>query len=164
MFAQLGSVQFDILTGFESLTSTSQYNYAEHAVIEGKPRLQYIGDGLDTVDITIRLHSSFYDPEGELKKLQDEAAKHEALPLVYGNGEYVGKFVVEEISKTTSQTDGKGNIIGVEVSLKLKEYAETNLRTFKKKPEQGLKRKETAQSVQTQPTTDFDPGKIVRQK
>lgn len=129
MFAQLGNIKFNLITYFNGLEIGNKYDYAEHQVIEGKPKLQFTGEALESDSIRLHFHSSFCDPKEELKKLKELAKKHQAVPFMFGNGEQKGKFVVEEINSIINQTDKLGNIISIDVFIRLKEYAE------EKKPE-----------------------------
>lgn len=125
MYAQLGSIQFQLImpTGMDS---SQTYNYAEHQVIEGKPRLQYIGDGLDLFNIQIRFHFSFCAPGAELKRLRDEAGKHLAMPLVFANGTYKGRYVIEKIDVTAEQTADDGSLMSADIKLTLKEWVDVD--------------------------------------
>ena len=124
MFAKLGDITFDILPYISNMDETTSSNYAEHAVIEGKPKLQYLGENLDEINISAKFHLSYCIPSTEIQKLKEAKSKHEALPLIYGNGEYVGKFVIVEIQKTSVQSDGFGNIIAIDAAIRLKENSE----------------------------------------
>ena len=46
MFAILGKVEFDLITYFDGLETRFGAEYAEHALIALKPRLQFVGDAL----------------------------------------------------------------------------------------------------------------------
>lgn len=122
MFAQLGNIKFDLITYFNGLEIGNKYDYAEHQVIEGKPKLQYTGETLETDQIRLNFHQSFCTPRNELKKLKELAKKHQAVNFMFGNGEQKGNFVIEEINSIINQTDKLGNIISIEVYLRLKEY------------------------------------------
>ena len=71
MFALLGDVQFDLITYFDGFESQFGADYAEHPLIEGKPRLQFVGDKLDEIRIQLAFHLHYCDPEAELAKLKD---------------------------------------------------------------------------------------------
>ena len=43
MFAQLGNIQFELITYFNGIKESSSYNYAQHERINQKPLLQYLG-------------------------------------------------------------------------------------------------------------------------
>lgn len=122
MFAQLGDIEFELITYFNGLDETVSYNYAEHERIGNKPVLQYMGMNLLEENIKLNFHNSFCTPEDEIKKLKAVANKATPLKFIKGNGEYIGVFVVSEIVSTTEQTSKKGDLISVQVDLRLREY------------------------------------------
>ncbi len=126
MYAQLGNIQFDVkpIEGFETAQSTE---YAEHKIIEGKSRLQWTGDSLDGLTLEIRLHKAFCVPETQMKLLTDAMDAHQAMALVFGNGAYVGRFVITGIDSGLRQTDGVGNVIAMGARVTLKEWADDPL-------------------------------------
>jgi len=177
MFAQLGDIQFNLIPYFESLDTSKTFDYAEHKVIEGKPRLQFVGDGLDCHTIDIVLHSQYCSPDAEYKKLADAASGHQALAFVFGNGSYKGRYVITELSASTRQTDPIGNIISLGARLSLKEWVEAQPLESKKQQQKanakGLKKKgatpkPTAKTGYTTQTVTNQQGysvkKIVRQE
>ncbi len=140
MFAQLGDIQFNLITYFDGLNASRRIDYAEHATIEGKPKLQYIGDGLETITIKLNFHTSFCNPANEVKKIKDAAAKHEAMPFVLGNGVYKGNYVIEEINDDIQQTFNEGTLIAIDVETKLKEWVKDKI-IGTKKGKSGKKKK-----------------------
>lgn len=139
MFAQLGDIQFELITYFNGIEETVSYNYAEHERINNKPVLQFMGMNLQEQNIKLNFHNSFCAPEDEIKKLKTVANKAEPLKFIKGNGEYVGVFVLSEIISTTEQTSKEGNLISVQVDLKLREY--TGKIPEKKQKQGGMKKK-----------------------
>ena len=139
MFAQLGDIEFELITYFSGLNESNTFNYAQHERINNKPILQYLGQDLQEQDIKLNFHASFCVPEDELKKLKNVAKKGEPLKFIKGNGEYVGVFVITEIVSATEQTSDEGDIIYIQVDLKLREY--TGKTKEKKKQQHGLKKK-----------------------
>lgn len=122
MFALLGDVQFDLITYFDGFESQFGADYAEHALIEGKPRLQFIGDKLDEIRIQLAFHLHYCDPEAELAKLKEALAAHDAMALVLGNGDYKGWFVLTDVQATSKHTDEAGTLIALEASITLREF------------------------------------------
>ena len=120
--ALLGQITFDLITYFESMEASFSANYAEHALIEGKPRLQWVGDNLDEVSWSLVFHAGFCDPELEMLKLRGAITRHEALPLVFANGDYKGWFVPTDVRVTTRQVMRDGTLIWLEAELTLREY------------------------------------------
>lgn len=139
MFAQLGDIEFELITYFSGLNESNTFNYVQHERINNKPILQYLGQDLQEQDIKLNFHASFCVPEDELKKLKNVAKKGEPLKFIKGNGEYVGVFVITEIISATEQTSDEGDIIYIKVDLKLREY--TGKIKEKKKQQNGLKKK-----------------------
>ncbi len=122
MYAQLGDVAFDLPTYLDGYGGKRTYEYAEHKVIEGKPKLQWTGDGLEELTLDVVLHASYCNPEDQLNTLRDAAASHKAQPLVLGSGVYRGRYVITDIAETTRHTDPQGRAIHLETKVTLKEY------------------------------------------
>ena len=108
MFAQLGDIKFELITYFNGWDETVSYNYVQHERIENKPVLQYVGKNLLEENIRLNFHRSFCVPEDELKNIIEVADKITPLKFIKGNGEYIGVFVIEEIGKTTEQSNPNG--------------------------------------------------------
>lgn len=122
MFAMLGPISFRLITYFEGVTNKRGYDYARHDVIEGKPRLQWIGDDLEEVDLDLMFHVSYCNPEAELAKLKVAGSMHTALPFIYGSGQYVGMFVIKTIRSTARQTNSRGGLVAVTARVTLIEH------------------------------------------
>ena len=120
-FALLGEVQFELITYFDGLEGKFGADYAEHARIEGKPRLQWIGDKLDEWSLNLKFHQAYCDPETELTKLRDAMDTHIPLPFVLATGDYKGEFVITDITATSEQTDTQGVLVAVDAALTLRE-------------------------------------------
>ena len=123
MFAQLGNIKFDLITYFDGLSSTSAYNFAQHERINNKPILQFLGGNLEELNIKLNFHSNFCKPENEIKRLKEAAKEGKTLRFIKGNGDYIGAFVIAEISEEIIQTSNEGGLISVQAEVKLLEYA-----------------------------------------
>lgn len=123
MFAVLGDIPFEVVGSPESIESERVYDFAEHRVIESKPVLQWMGDGLERLKFDLRLHASFTNPAAQLALLRHTAAAHLALPLVFGNGGFRGYFVIESIGVRSQQLSAKGTPIAIGIALALREWA-----------------------------------------
>lgn len=139
MFAQLGDIEFELITYFNGMNESQSYNYAQHERINQKPVLQFLGLNLQEQDIKLNFHASFCTPEDEIKKLKDVANLGTPLKFIKGNGDYVGVFVITEIASVTEQATNEGDLISVQVDLKLREY--TGLILEDSQTEGGLKKK-----------------------
>ena len=121
MYAQLGNIIFQGLNGFSSFEETYAVNYAQHERINGKPRLEAVGDVLDTINFDMYLHADFIDPSQAIETLRTAMINREVLPFILGNGFVAGNFVIPSLSKTTSFTDPDGNLIEATLSVELLE-------------------------------------------
>lgn len=126
MYMQLGDIVFEPLP-IIGLGEEYAYDYPEHAVIEGKPLLQYIGTQLDVTTLSIRLNFSFCDPEATFAKIKAAADAHQALRLIAGDaGTLYGMRVITRLSKTLVKTADNGRPLLIEAQLILKEWVDTN--------------------------------------
>lgn len=126
MFAQLGNIIFENLKTFNEYSNRSSANYAEHAMLDGKPILQRTGSSLSEINISIRFHASFCNPKLELNKLKEARDQGEILPLLWGNGDVEGEYVITDIDETKEDADQQGNVLSYSISLTLKEYVTAN--------------------------------------
>jgi hypothetical protein len=126
MYAQLGSIVFEALKGFDSLSDTRETLYAEHALIKGKPLLQRVGESLTEFTGSIHFHVGFCNPEDEYKKLNDARQNGEILPFIYGNSFIEGDFVITTLGRVINQTDTLGNFIDITCDITLREFISSN--------------------------------------
>lgn len=120
MYFMLGNIAFEPvnLTDFNESYSA---DFAEHAVLKGKPKLQAMGEKLTDLSFAIRLHHKIGGVESRYQSLLSAKAKQDALALMWGS-KYKGNFVITDISSTTLFTDGKGNALAREMNISLKEF------------------------------------------
>ena len=122
MFALLGDIQFDLITYFDGMDAQFGADFAEHPLIEGKPRLQWVGDRLDEFRIDLSFHAWFCQPEAELVRLRQALQAHMAMSFVLGNGDYKGWFVLTDVQAMSRQTDQYGTLTSLEATITLREY------------------------------------------
>ncbi len=144
-------------------------HFAEMPLIEGKPALQWIGNALDKLRLTIVLRRNFCDPTLELDVLRGMLCAHAAMPLVFGDGLYRGRYVLIGITTRTTQTGPDGTAVGLDLEATLKEHVEPmkpgeipNLPAVagKARPE-AQKAAATTVKIETNPD-GFPVNKIVR--
>ncbi|UMO87199.1 phage tail protein [Pectobacterium sp. PL64] len=122
MFAVLGDIEFELITYWDGFESTFGVDYAEHSRIEGKPGLQFVGEQLDEFRISLVFHSLYCAPDNELSRLRRAMRAHQALALVFGNGDYRGWFVITAVTASSQQTDSSGNVMAMTAEVTLREY------------------------------------------
>lgn len=123
MFAILGEIVFELLGSPQGLQSTRGWDYAEHRVVEDRPRLQWIATGLETIELEFGFHASFTDPSAQLAALLAAAEDHNARPLIFANGVHRGYFVVRSVRTVTQQMNASGGLIAVTARATLTEWA-----------------------------------------
>ena len=123
MWAQLGSIRFELLETPESVRQRAKWNYVEHKVLDEKSHLQKMGKSLQELTLRIRLSTAFgTDPQNLLSAIYENAESEEPLLFILGDGSLVGKFVIEEVTKEWKRTDNRGRLLDVELEIKLKEW------------------------------------------
>jgi len=163
MYAQLGTIRFEGVKGFTSLEENFAVNYAQHDRIKGKPRLEFVGDVLDTISFSMFLHSDFTNPEDDIEALKVYMLNKEILPLILGNGKLVGNFVIPNFSKTTEFTDPSGNIISATLSVDLIEsFTEDPLKDADKKAkEKAFATTSRNSNIRSITTPELSQGMVV---
>ena len=123
MWAQLGTVRFELLETPESVRQRDKWDYVEHKVLDEKSHLQKMGKSLQELTLKIKLSTAFgSDPQKLLSVIYENAEKEEPLPFILGDGTVIGKYVIEEIVKEWKRTDNKGRLLSVELEIRLKEW------------------------------------------
>lgn len=179
MFAQLGHIRFELTFYFGGIESVHRYDFSQHARMQGKPRLQAMGDALDVVTLEIRLHSRWCSPGEVEAKLREIAGRKEAQALIFGDGTYKGKFVVGEITVTAQHAAPDGTMLWLDLQLQLTEWVDDEPLVTARKKQQAkapAAKKPSAKApakakkgtppftIQTETNKDgFSVNKIVRQ-
>lgn len=120
MYFMLGNIAFEPVN-LTDFNETHSADFAEHAVLKGKPKLQAMGEKLTDLSFAIRLHHKIGGVESRYQSLLSAKTKQDALALMWGS-KYKGNFVITDISSTTLFTDGKGNALAREMNISLKEF------------------------------------------
>lgn len=126
MYAQLGNIRFEGLRGFTAQARDREALFAELPLLDGKPRLQRTGSGLDAIRVEMLLRREFTDPVADLVEIDELREKGEVLPLLTGDGTLLGEFVITRLTDTVNETDTSGVPISISVSLELKEFVDPN--------------------------------------
>lgn len=122
MYAVLGDIEFELITYFDGFEAQFAADYAEHPVIKGKPRLQWVGDALDEYRIELRFHAQYCDPEAELLRLRKALTAHEAGAFVLGDGQYKGRVVITDVQAISRRTDRQGRLLNLDARMTLREW------------------------------------------
>lgn len=122
MWAVLGDIEFELTnhpTRQEERTAT---DYAQHPLIQSKPRLELVADALDELTLELMFHAGLHDPEAQIRRLKAAKSAHQPLPYVLGSGDYRGIYLITEVTITTRKTTDQGRLVAATVSVSLLEY------------------------------------------
>jgi phage protein U len=127
MIGSLGRVIFSSSTNkvltFSGLSKQAEARYHEHTIIAGKPKLEFLGAGLDEVSFNIKLDRSLgVSPSAEIKKLADMRDSGKAEALIIG-GEFLALFVIASFSENWKTVDNRGRLLAADLTINLREYS-----------------------------------------
>lgn len=126
----LGDITFNVsrerVQTFEDFNIESSARIATHENLQNKPIVEFIGPGLDKVSLKMNWSISCkLNPAKEIKGLVEKKEKGEVVSFFLG-GKPVGKgkYLIESISRLNRVIDNRGNILSMEITINLIEYAE----------------------------------------
>lgn len=122
MFALFGEISFETIGSPHSIESRRSFDYTEHRVLDSRPRLQWTGNGLETIALKMLFHASFTDPAAQLEALLAAASDHRARALVFGDGTFRGLFVAKEVTTNDLQLGSDGSPFAIRVRVQLREW------------------------------------------
>ena len=124
----LGKVVFETsekkIRTFFDLKRSASARIGTHDLIGKKPRLEFVGPGLEQISMNVRLDVSLgLNPVDELKVLREMRDKGEIVKFIL-NGEPVTEnyWLIEQISEDHKQIDNKGRLLIADLSITMKEY------------------------------------------
>lgn len=129
MIGTLGDVVFQVSTDkvltFQSLQRTGRARYQKHNVISTKPVLEFVGDDLDEIPLTITLNQNLgIKVVSEITRLRDYKSNGERLALIIG-GRVFGYFVIEEVQDSWDRVSNLGECMLATVNLNLTESVDS---------------------------------------
>lgn len=124
----LGDIVFIVTSNkirtFENFTRTSADRWASNEIIHKKPRSQYLGPGLDTFDLTVRVDARLgLNPRKEVDKLVGYSRDGKVMKLsIGGKGMGVDRVKITNLVQNWEKIDNRGNLISATYTLTLEEY------------------------------------------
>ncbi len=97
--------------------------YGRIELVNGKDVLQYSGEDLDEISLSIQYAIEFCDPATEIEALKQSMRDAEVLPFLFGDGTIVGKYVITSLDLTYQKTSPIGVLESATVAVTLLEYA-----------------------------------------
>ncbi len=127
MLGTLGDLTFTVSSNriftYKDLSIKSSVRMAQHDSLQTKPTLEFIGEGLDELQVKLDLRiEDKVNPYSEFLKIKEKMTKGEELTFFIGDKK-IGKFVIADIGHSYRRIDNKGNILAMDLDLNLKEVA-----------------------------------------
>ena len=121
MFAQLGTIVFEPLAGFESVSSSLNAVIAQYQLIGGTPLPQQTGRELATKSLGMKLHQRFIVVKTAITQLNAYIQNAVPVALVWGNGDNDGMWIIQSVTVDPLEMDGLGNVFYAAVTVSLLE-------------------------------------------
>ncbi|MFJ2044518.1 phage tail protein [Paenibacillus taichungensis] len=126
--AVLGDIVF-IVTKYKvrtpsALTRTNNDRWANNEILLNKPRSQFLGPGLDTFDLTVKVDARLgLNPRKEVDKLVAYSREGKVMKFaVGGKGMGIDKVKITNLVQEWEKVDNRGNLISATYNLTLEEY------------------------------------------
>lgn len=124
----LGKIVFSVSRFFvktiNDLNIDSSVNFAEHKIMNNKPKLQFLGAELDT--ISFKMHLSAFrnvNPLKSAEELKKNMKDGKVLNFILGNKKVGnGKYVITSIKESHKKFSPNGVVMTIELDVSLKEY------------------------------------------
>jgi phage protein U len=109
------------LLAVRSVSGESGAAWAQQDVIEGKPRLQWMGEVGETLSVGLYLHAQFCQPSAMLDALKEIKASGTSFQVWTDGGSYWGNYVIGSIQYRNNWTLADGTVVAMSVDVSLKE-------------------------------------------
>ena len=120
-FAQLGSVIFEPVNGFNSYEETESAVIAQYELVGQKAYPIVTGYGLRQITVTLRLHQRFIIVAVARAQLTGYMQHGDIVALTWGTGEVEGTFFIQQIQTSFEEMDPLGNVMCCSLSVQLLE-------------------------------------------
>jgi hypothetical protein len=126
-WGSLGDIEFDMLSAPTKLSGAESVKYAQHAVIGGKPHVQFTAPALRAIKLQISWHTLVMeDIEARFNALRDAMNENMILPLVIGGqaiGAYfAGHYVIQSLPYEVLKYRADGKIMALTATIELLEW------------------------------------------
>jgi len=124
MWGSLGDLTFELFLTPEEVRVREKENYVPVEIYGQKPSLQHIKTELKRIPLKIKVfRTKETDPKEFLQNIKALMERKEPQPLVIGD-EYLGDFVIEELTTIYKRTDQYGNPLALILEINLLEVKE----------------------------------------
>lgn len=126
MVGSFGDIVFRTFWGevqtFDNLKIKQAAEYAEHKVINEKPKLEYTGMSLKEITMDVKLSSTLgLDPNKTVALFREYIENGDVYPLVIG-GNFLGEYVMQASDEAWKTITLLGFVREINLNLTFKEY------------------------------------------
>lgn len=129
---------------FQTFNEEDEATYAIHQLINTKARLQPTGLELKKINFTLHLRQEYVNVKNAVEQIRQMRETFAVVPLIWGNGDVVGNFVITKTSKEINYQFNDGAIVGATLSVELLEYYYEDSVSIIKKEEADNRKKAKA--------------------
>lgn len=134
----LGNITFEVSDGkmltWQEWTRDTAGRWATHDIYGGKPVIEFLGPGLSSIEISVRLDAQFkIVPLDEIKKMREAMNTGAVLQFTLGSNrtaELIGDFALKNVSEQWTHFSREGDLLCAIVRLSLLEYAQTRAQSL----------------------------------
>ena len=117
-----------------SLSGGDGASWATQDVIEGKPRLQWMGPAASSLSLSLYLHVAFIAPRPTYRALVRLMATGSPYQVWTDAGSYLGTFVLKDLTWRHQWTLPTGQVIAMAVDVNLGEPGSNDISAPKRPP------------------------------
>jgi phage protein U len=119
-YASFGKIVFQVYS-YKEHTETNEYAVAKLQTVIAPSSLQYLGNELQSLELTINFHNAFCDPLEEYQNLKDLAKKGDPQKLIIGEKVF-GDYVIDSIEAQYQKIDAYGKPVAITLHVKFTQY------------------------------------------
>lgn len=125
MIGSYGDIVFTVSEGkvltFDGLEKDLSARYAKHEIHLNKPILEFLGESLAEMKLSIKLDTSLgINPKRQLDRIEQSVKNGERKVLMIGSN-VMGYFAIEKMSEKFRRIDNRGNILAIDIDINFTE-------------------------------------------
>jgi phage protein U len=155
-YASFGDIVFQIFS-YREHKESNQYAVAKLQTVIAPSSLQFLGNELLSLELSINFHNAFCNPTEEYEKLKELAKTGEPQKLIIAE-KVLGDFVIESIDAEYQQIDAYGQPVDISLNVRFTEYIKKEIqkrKTTSKKKGKAVKKKNNQQNQNLQPKNNY---------
>jgi phage protein U len=156
-YASFGDIIFQIFS-YRQHKESNQYAIAKLQTVIAPSSLQFLGNELLSLELSINFHNAFCNPTEEYEKLKELAEVGEPQKLIIAE-KVLGDFVIESIDAEYQQIDAYGQPVDITLNVRFTEYIKKEIQkrktTASKKKGKAVKKKTNQQNQNLQQKNNY---------